>query len=94
MITFDIDLKLFKACNVIAPKTEARYYLQGVCVQAIKGQVFLIATDGHRLLCFKPEITVGVYPYSDSDFSVIIPKQFIQDIKPVSYTHLTLPTKA
>jgi DNA polymerase III subunit beta len=72
---FDIDLKLLKAANVCVSKEESRFYLKGVCVQAIYKQVYIVATDGHRLICFKPEITV------ERDFSVIIPTQTIADLK-------------
>jgi len=72
---FDIDLKLLKAANVCVSKEETRYYLKGVCVQAIDKQVYIVSTDGHRLICFKPEITV------ERDFSVIIPTKTIADLK-------------
>lgn len=73
---FEIDLKLLKAANVCVSKEETRFYLKGVCLQNIDHSLMIIATDGHRLIAFKP----GIY-VPGSDFSVIMPTEAINNLK-------------
>ena len=57
-----------KALLLIAPKSDIRSYLQGVCVDVRNSQVTLVATDGHRLLAV---------PVSADDVESAIDGQYI-----------------
>jgi DNA polymerase-3 subunit beta len=47
-----IDHAIIKALLTAAPKKDIRFYLNGICVDASKETVVLVATDGHMMLCF------------------------------------------
>jgi DNA polymerase-3 subunit beta len=47
-----IDHAIVKALLTVAPKKDIRYYLQGICVDATKDTIVLVATDGHMLMAF------------------------------------------
>lgn len=47
-----IDHAIIKALLTAAPKKDMRYYLNGICVDASKDTVVLVATDGHMMLSF------------------------------------------
>lgn len=53
------------AASLFVSKEETRYYLNGVLIEpAPQGGVFLVATDGHRLVCFHdPEGMTDAPPY-------------------------------
>ena len=83
-----IDYAIIKALLTAAPKKDTRYYLNGICVDATKDTVVLVATDGHMMLSF---------PVSDDAIEDRINGQFIIDrvdldaIKPAKAGKHTLP---
>lgn len=51
MPAFDVDASLFRVAAMFQSTEEARYYLNGVHIEQHQDEgVFLVATDGHRLL--------------------------------------------
>ena len=83
-----IDYAVIKALLTAAPKKDIRFYLNGICVDASKDTVVLVATDGHMMLSF---------PVSDDAIEDRINGQFIIDrvdldaIKPAKAGKHTLP---
>lgn len=83
-----IDYAIIKALLTAAPKKDMRYYLNGICVDATKDTVVLVATDGHMMLSF---------PISADAIENRINGQFIIDrvdldaIKPAKAGKHTLP---
>lgn len=74
------DLTLLKAAAICASTDTTRYYLNGVDV-TLRDNVFTItATDGHRLISFKPPVS---FNYADpvTPFSIIIPLDIIKAFK-------------
>ena len=69
-----------KALLLIAPKSDIRYYLNGVCVDVRAGLVTLVATDGHRLLAV-PVTADNVESATDGQY--IIPRETLEAVKPV-----------
>ena len=69
-----------KALLLIAPKSDTRYYLNGVCVDVRQGTVTLVATDGHRLLAV-PVTADNVESATDGQY--IIPRDVLDAVKPV-----------
>lgn len=46
----NVNANYFRLACITASKEAARFYLQGVCIQAApQGGVFLVSTDGHRM---------------------------------------------
>ena len=77
-----------KALLLIAPKSDIRYYLNGVCVDVRNGAATLVATDGHRLLAV-PVAADNVEGASDGQY--IIPRDVLDAVKPVKLARNTLP---
>lgn len=83
-----IDYAIIKSLLIAAPKKDIRYYLNGICVDASKDTVVLVATDGHMMLSF---------PVSADAIEDRINGQFIIDrvdfdaIKPAKAGKHTLP---
>ena len=50
MRTFTISRQVYNALVLVAPKSDARYYLHSFAVQAQDTDVRVSATDGHRVL--------------------------------------------
>jgi DNA polymerase-3 subunit beta len=50
-----INLRVLGAAVAFASKDEARYYLNGVCLEIEPRAVTYIATDGHRLIAYRDE---------------------------------------
>jgi DNA polymerase-3 subunit beta len=71
-----------KALLLIAPKSDIRYYLNGVCVDVRAGLVTLVATDGHRLLAV-PVSADNVEDARNGEF--IIPRDTLEAVKPAKY---------
>ena len=69
-----------KALLLIAPKSDIRYYLNGVCVDVRNGAATLVATDGHRLLAV-PVLADNVENAIDGQY--IIPRDVLDAVKPV-----------
>lgn len=57
-----INLRVLGACSIFASKDEARYYLNGVCLEIDERGVTYAATDGHRLISYRDEL-----PLDDED---------------------------
>ncbi len=56
MLTIDLKISTLKAAAYIAWKDDVRPYLNGVLVDVMPRAVRLVATDGHRLVCFHSEV--------------------------------------
>jgi DNA polymerase-3 subunit beta len=50
-----INLRILAAAVPFASKDEARYYLNGVCLEIEPRAVTYVATDGHRLIAYRDE---------------------------------------
>ena len=72
----NINIRLLKAAAMFASKEETRYYLKGVAVQAGPRGVYLVATDGHRMLAFRQSAD------DTPPVDIIIPADVIARIKP------------
>lgn len=73
---YELNLNFVKGLAVIIPKSEIRYYLKGLYIEASKGEgVFMVSTDGHRLAIIKDD---GFQ--SDGDYSFIIPLETITQL--------------
>lgn len=55
LLTSTINLRVLGAAVAFASKDEARYYLNGVCLEIDARSVTYIATDGHRLIAYHDE---------------------------------------
>jgi hypothetical protein len=83
MLKFTFDLNLLKAAALCASKDATRYYLAGVKLEYNKDGLFLIATDGKRLVAFHPNYTgdhdgdVAAF----ASYEAIIPLDLIKAIK-------------
>ena len=53
--TSTINLRVLAAAVAFASKDEARYYLNGVCLEIDARSVTYVATDGHRLIAYHDE---------------------------------------
>lgn len=74
-----IDLNLVKAAAFCVSKEETRYYLNGVYITyETMGALVSVATDGHRLSCFRHNIDQDAPLES---FGVIVPLAIINAIK-------------
>ncbi|AJX62036.1 DNA polymerase III subunit beta family protein [Burkholderia pseudomallei] len=68
-----------KAVQLIAPRDDIRYYLNGVMVEAREKETRLVATDGHRLVVYRIECNNEV-PAGES-ISIIVPNAVIDRLK-------------
>lgn len=55
LLTSTINLRVLGAAVAFASKDEARYYLNGVCLEIDARSVTYVATDGHRLIAYHDE---------------------------------------
>lgn len=55
LATSTINLRVLGAAVAFASKDEARYYLNGVCLEIDARGVTYVATDGHRLIAYRDE---------------------------------------
>lgn len=75
MTTFTLPAATFVAINKYAASKEAtRYYLNGVCIEVRDGKGFMVATDGHKLLC-------APFGTQEPDGQYIIPRTLIANLK-------------
>lgn len=72
-----ITIEQVKALLVIAPKSDARYYLNGALLEVKNGQAWLVATDGMRLLAIN--LTDGLRDLCDGQY--IIPRDLLAGAK-------------
>ncbi|WP_261496680.1 DNA polymerase III subunit beta [Burkholderia multivorans] len=68
-----------KAVQIIAPRDDIRYYMNGVLVEAREKETRLVATDGHRLAVYRIECNNEV-PAGES-ISIIVPNAVIDRLK-------------
>jgi len=72
---------IIKSTSFAISNDETRYYLNGLCLQALKDEsgskLYAVATDGHRLAISSMKID-----FKDS-FKVIIPKKSVIEIKKI-----------
>lgn len=87
MVKLSFDIRTLKAALLCTSTDETRYYLKGVAVQLDDDKLFIVATDGHRLIAMQPEFTIE---RDDTDAatranfgSVIIPADIVKNLKPV-----------
>lgn len=75
MKQFTLNARTFIAINKYAASSEeTRYYLNGVCVEVRDGRGFMVATDGHKLLC-------APFETNEEDCQHIIPRKLINNLK-------------
>lgn len=88
MIKLTFDARTLKAALVCVSTDETRYYLKGVAVQYDAGQLFIVATDGHRIIAMQPEVE-AMQPDADIHptdalglpYNVIIPVDIVKNLK-------------
>jgi DNA polymerase III sliding clamp (beta) subunit (PCNA family) len=76
--------KILTACYAIAPKTDVRYYLNGVKLKSMPTGYVIEATDGHRLVQFKSESLIQGHEV-DTILDIKHVKLFIDKIKAMGY---------
>lgn len=76
MQSYSFNLRALKAAAVASSSEETRYYLKGVCLEPRGTDALFVATDGHRLICFKEAGEIGGFPQK-----IIIPAHIIAQIK-------------
>ncbi|OZI64594.1 hypothetical protein [Bordetella genomosp. 4] len=74
--TILIDHLALKAASLIKAKSDIRYYLNGVYVEATKEQTIVVATDGHRLIALRSSAINEI----EDDINLIIPEDALQRI--------------
>ena len=88
MTTTTIDARHLRAAIHCAGKSDVRYYLNGVYVEALPDETRVVATDGIKLAVFR-SATANPEP-----FSVIIPRTtveaFVKLAKGVKFADLTV----
>jgi DNA polymerase-3 subunit beta len=84
-----IEHNILKALLLCAPKSDLRYYLIGVCVDArASGDVTLVTTDGHRMLAV-PVPADAIEALAPGQY--IIPRAALEAVKPVKAGRTVLP---
>lgn len=83
-----IDHSVIRALLLCAPKTELRYYLVGVCVDARASDVTLVTTNGHRMLAY-PVAADAIEALAPGQY--IIPREALEAVKPAKAGRTTLP---
>lgn len=84
-----IQSDVLKALLIVAAKSDVRYYLNGVCIDArANGDVVLVATDGHRLLAV-PMAVDDVEELAPGEY--IIPRDVLAAVKPNKAGRTTFP---
>lgn len=85
MIKITFDARTLKAALLCASTDATRYYLNGIAVQLDGDKLFIVATDGHRLIAMQPEFTIerdDTDATNRADFgSVIIPADIVKNLK-------------
>lgn len=56
LLTSTINLRVLGAAVAFASKDEARYYLNGVCLEIDARGVTYVATDGHRMIAYRDDM--------------------------------------
>ena len=79
LITLNLRTSTLPALLLTAAKNDIRPYLNGVCIHAHAGKVFLISTDGHRATVY--DATRDVEGDIPADGQWIVPTEFLKGIK-------------
>ncbi len=63
-----VPLKFIQAALITAGKDDIRYYMNGVYLHAVNGELRICGTDGHRLIAsrFKPEKGVQIPEWAEA----------------------------
>ena len=73
-----IPYKALKAVLIFAPKSDVRYYLNGVLLESTGTEVRLVATDGHCLGLYrldeKAPVGKAILPYDDVKAALSVPR--------------------
>ena len=78
-ITLNLKTSTIPTLLLIAAKNDIRRYMNGVCIYAHAGKVFLISTDGHRATVY--DATRDVEGDIPADGQWIVPTEFLKGIK-------------
>ena len=74
-----LTIEQIKALLVIAPKNDARYYLNGALLEVRDDRAWLVATDGHRMLAIRPTARIEGNDVRDGHY--IIPRDLLAGAK-------------
>ena len=80
MNTVQFDPKWLKGAAVCAGVKDIRYYLNGVLVDVRERETRIVATDGHRLVCFRRELPEN--EPAQVPAQLIIPGDVVKALKP------------
>ena len=78
-ITLDLSISTIPTLLLTAAKNDIRRYMNGVCIHARAGKVFLISTDGHRATVY--DATRDVEGGIPTAGQWVIPAEFLKGIK-------------
>ena len=79
MLSFSVPVENIAAALIVAPKSDIRYYLNGVCFDVKAERIVTVATDGHRLLIARGgEVTVPDADEKRHEFT--IPRDALEDV--------------
>lgn len=78
-ITLNLSISTIPTLLLTAAKNDIRRYMNGVCIHARAGKVFLISTDGHRVTVY--DATRDVEGDIPADGQWIVPTEFLKGIK-------------
>lgn len=83
-----IPVEALKAAATAAPKNDARYYLNSVCVERTEqGKVFVVATDGHALSA--QWIEQEGLPVTGQPFQCLLPLDAVKALPKTGIVELT-----
>lgn len=78
-ITLNLSISTIPTLLLTAAKNDIRRYMNGVCIHAHAGKVFLISTDGHRATVY--DATRDVEGGIPADGQWIMPAEFLKGVK-------------
>lgn len=78
-ITLNLSISTIPTLLLTAAKNDIRRCMNGVCIHARAGKVFLISTDGHRVTVY--DATRDVEGDIPADGQWIVPTEFLKGIK-------------
>lgn len=83
--TLTVPLRFVYAALLAAAKDDIRYYLNGVYVHAVDGEIRVCGTDGHRMAVsrFKPEEAIPAW----AEAGFILPREGLAQALPVLSKH-------
>jgi len=72
----DILASIFERTHFSMAQQDVRYYLNGLLLEATKGRLRAVATDGHRLAMSDAEVDLG-----DIEQQVIVPRKAVLELQ-------------